>query len=228
MLSVDPHTHSAASYDGRDEVALLLKQAAIVGLDAIAVTDHDEIEASLEAVDRAGDHDLIAVPGMEVSSADGHVLALGVEELVPAERPFAETVETIHEEGGIAVVPHPFQEARSGVLANISRDELAVADAIEVYNSRLLTGRSNRQARTFAERRGLPKTGGSDAHICEMVGQAYTRVDAAVPTADAILDAIADGRTAVEGKRTPWRISFRQAASGVRRRVRHRVQQFRR
>ena len=51
---------------------------------------------------------------------------------------------------------------------------------------------------------------------------ASTRVNA-----DAILDAIADGRTAVEGKRTPWRISFRQAASGVRRRVRYRVQQFR-
>ena len=227
MLSVDPHTHSAASYDGRDDVELLLKQAAIVGLDAIAVTDHDEIEASLEAVDRAPEHDLVAIPGMEVSSADGHVLALGVEELVPPERPFAETVEAIHDAGGIAVVPHPFQEARSGVLANISRDELAIADAIEVYNSRLLTGRSNRQARRFAERRGLPMTGGSDAHICEMVGQAFTRVDATELTADAILEAISEGRTTVEGKRTPWRISFRQAAGGVKRRVRHRIQQFR-
>ena len=227
MLSVDPHTHSAASYDGRDDVELLLKQAAIVGLDAIAVTDHDEIEASLEAVDRAPEHDLVAIPGMEVSSADGHVLALGVEERLPPERPFAETVEAIHDAGGIAVVPHPFQEARSGVLANISRDELAIADAIEVYNSRLLTGRSNRQARRFAERRGLPMTGGSDAHICEMVGQAFTRVDATELTADAILEAISEGRTTVEGKRTPWRISFRQAASGVKRRVRHRIKQFR-
>jgi len=227
VLSVDPHTHSAASYDGRDDVELLLTQAAIVGLDAIAVTDHDEIEASLEAVDRAGEHGLVAIPGMEVSSADGHVLALGVEELLPPERPFAETVEAIHDAGGIAVVPHPFQEARSGVLANISRNELGIADAIEVYNSRLLTGRSNRQARRFAERRGLPMTGGSDAHICEMVGQAFTRVDAAELTADAILEAISEGRTTVEGKRTPWRISFRQAASGVKRRVRHRIQQFR-
>ena len=227
MLSVDPHTHSAASYDGRDDVELLVKQAAIVGLDAIAVTDHDEIAASLAAVERAREHDLIAIPGMEVSSAAGHVLALGVEELVPPERPFADTVERIHNLGGIAIVPHPFQESRSGVLANISRSELAIADAIEVYNSRLLTGRSNRQARRFAERQGLPMTGGSDAHICEMVGQAFTRVDAAEPTAGAILDAITDGRTAVEGKRTPWRISFRQAASGARRRVRHRIKQFR-
>jgi len=227
VLSVDPHTHSAASYDGRDPVDLLLRQAAIVGLDAIAVTDHDEIEASREAVDRADEHDLIVIPGMEVSSADGHVLALGVDRLVPADRPFAETVEIIHEYGGTAVVPHPFQEARSGVLANISRDELAIADAVEVYNSRLLTGRANRQAREYAERRGLPMTGGSDAHICEMVGQAFTRVDAAEPTVDGILAAIEEGRTVVEGNRTPWRISLRQAAGGVRRRVRHRIQRLR-
>jgi len=227
VLSVDPHTHSAASYDGRDPVELLLRQAAIVGLDAIAVTDHDEIEASLEAVERAPEHGLVAIPGMEVSSADGHVLALGVDRLVPAALPFAETVERIHQQGGIAVVPHPFQEARSGVLANISREELTIADAIEVYNSRLLTGRSNRQARAFADERGLPMTGGSDAHICEMVGQALTHVDAAEPTADAILEAIAAGRTTVEGKRTPWRISFRQAAGGVKRRVRHRLRRLR-
>jgi predicted metal-dependent phosphoesterase TrpH len=226
VLSVDLHTHSAASYDGRDPVELLLRQAGIVGLDAIAVTDHDEIDASLAAVEQAADHDLVAIPGVEVSSAAGHVLALGVETLVPAELPFAETVERIHDRGGIAVVPHPFQEARSGVLANISRDELAIADAIEVYNSRLLTGRANRQARRFAERRGLPMTGGSDAHICEMVGQARTLVDAAEPTPDAILDAIQSGDTTVEGKRTPWRISFRQAAGGVKRRVRHRLDRF--
>ena len=227
MLSVELHCHSSLSYDGRDPVERLLAAGRAAGLDAITVTDHDEIEASLAAVERAREHDLIAIPGMEVSSAAGHVLALGVEELVPPERPFAATVERIHDLGGIAIVPHPFQESRSGVLANISRSELAIADAIEVYNSRLLTGRSNRQARRYAERQGLPMTGGSDAHICEMVGQAYTCVDAAEPTVDAILDAIAAGRTAVEGKRTPWRISFRQAASGARRRVRHRIKQFR-
>ena len=59
------------------------------------------------------------------------------------------------------------------------------------------------------------------------MGAFPSAADAAEPTAGAILDAITDGRTAVEGKRTPWRISFRQAASGVRRRVRHRIQQFR-
>ena len=222
MYAAELHCHSSLSYDGRDPVELLLGQAEAVGLDAIAVTDHDEIDASLDAADRADDYGLVGIPGMEVSSAAGHVLALGVEEAVPSGLPFAETLDRIRDRGGIAVVPHPFQESRSGVLANISRMELTAADAIEVYNSRLLTGRANRQAETFARQYEMAMTAGSDAHISEMVGQAVTRIDAAERTADAMLAAIREGRTTVEGRRTPWRISFRQAAGGVKRRVRNR------
>ncbi|WP_324757307.1 PHP domain-containing protein [Haloarcula sp. GH36] len=226
MLSVELHTHSSLSYDGRDPVELLLEQAAAVGLDALAVTDHDEIDASLQAAELAPEYGLIGITGMEVTCAAGHVLALGITEAIPKGLPFDETLDRIHEQGGTAVVPHPFQESRSGVLEHISKDELATADAIEVYNSRLLTGRSNRQAERFARRRGLPMTAGSDAHIAEMVGQAVTNVDADDRTQEAILEAIKAGRTTVEGERTPWRISFRQAAGGAKRRVKNRLRGF--
>ncbi|MFB6073972.1 MAG: CehA/McbA family metallohydrolase [Haloarculaceae archaeon] len=226
MLAAELHAHSSLSYDGRDSVELLLGQAAAVGLDALAVTDHDEIDASLRAAELAPEYGLVGIPGMEVTSEAGHVLALGVETAVPTELSFEETLDRIHDLGGIAVVPHPFQESRSGVLANISRDELAAADAIEVYNSRLLTGRSNRQAARYARRRSIPMTAGSDAHISEMVGQAVTSVDADEPSVEAILTAIREGETTVEGKRTPWRISFRQAAGGAKRRVKNRVTTF--
>jgi hypothetical protein len=220
VLSVELHAHSELSHDGRDPVDLLLAQAEAVGLDAIAVTDHDEINASLEAAEVAGEYGLLGIPGMEVTSAAGHVLALGVEKLVPAGLAFTETLDRIHEQGGVAVVPHPFQSSRHGVAAKISRDELARADAIEVYNSRLLTGRANRKAERFAVERGLPMTAGSDAHISEMVGQAVTEVDADERSVQGILDAIVEGRTSVVGSRTPWRISFRQAAGGAKRRIR--------
>ncbi|WP_276272151.1 PHP domain-containing protein [Haloarcula litorea] len=223
MLSVELHAHSSLSHDGRDPVELLLEQASAVGLDALAVTDHDELDASLEAADLAPEYGLIGIPGMEVSSAAGHVIGLGIQEVVPAGLSFRETLDRIRDQGGIAVVPHPFQESRHGVLAEISKDTLSEADAIEVYNSRLLTGRSNRQAERFARRRRLPMTAGSDAHIAEMVGQAVTEVDADERSVDGILDAVADGRTTVVGKRTPWRISFRQAAGGAKRRVVSRI-----
>jgi hypothetical protein len=147
------------------------------------------------------------------------VLGLGLDGRVPPGLPFDETLERIRERGGIAVVPHPFQEARHGVARHVSREQLATADAIEVYNSRLFTGRSNRQARRFAERRDLPMTAGSDAHVAEMVGQAVTQVGAEERTADAVLAAVADGRTSVVGKRTPWSISVRQFSGGVKRRL---------
>ncbi|MHC3438385.1 PHP domain-containing protein [Natrialbaceae archaeon A-gly3] len=226
MLSVELHVHSALSYDGRDPVELILEQAEAVGLDAIAITDHDEIDASLEAIDLAPSYDVVAIPGIEISSRAGHVLGLGVEQAIPPGLPYEETLARIRELGGLAIVPHPFQESRHGVMDNIRREDLAKADAIEVYNSRLLTGRANRQAERFARARGLPMTAGSDAHISEMVGQAVTRVGADETTPDAILEAIAAGKTTVEGKRTPWHISFRQAAGGAKRRVKSRVSEI--
>lgn len=219
MLSVELHSHSELSYDGRDPIELLLEQAEAVGLDALAITDHDEIDASLEAAAKAQEYGLVGIPGMEVSSAAGHVLALGVEELIPAGKSFDETLERIREAGGIAVVPHPFQKSRHGVAPHITRAQLAEADAIEVYNSRLFTGRSNRQAEGFAREYDLPMTAGSDAHIAEMVGQAVTEVDAYHHSVDSILDAIVAGRTSVIGKRTPWFISIQQFSGGVKRRV---------
>ena len=223
MLSVELHAHSALSYDGRDPVEDLLARARTAGLDALAVTDHDEIDASLEAVALAPDYDLVGIPGMEISSAAGHVLALGVEELIPAQLPFDETLDRIRSAGGIAIVPHPFQSSRHGVARHISRDQLASADAIEVYNSRLLTGLANRKAERFAEARGIPMTAGSDAHIAEMVARAVTEVDTDDRSVDAILDAIRAGETSVVGRRTPWRVSLKQALSGVPRRVKHTV-----
>ncbi|MFC4437548.1 MULTISPECIES: PHP domain-containing protein [Natrialbaceae] len=223
MLSVELHVHSSLSYDGRDSVDLILEQAEAVGLDAIAVTDHDEISASLEAAERAPDYGLVGIPAIEISSKAGHILGLGVEEAIAPGLTYERTLEEIRSQGGLAVIPHPFQESRHGVMARISREELAEADAIEVYNSRLFTGRANRQAKRFATSRDLPMTAGSDAHISEMVGQAVTRVDADEGSADAILEAVREGKTSVEGKRTPWHISFRQFSGGVTRRIRNTV-----
>jgi len=219
VLTVELHTHSELSHDGRDPVELLLEQAAAVGLDAIAITDHDEIDASLHATSIAPEYGLVGIPGIEITSAAGHILGLGVTEKIPAGLSYDETLDQIREQGGIAIIPHPFQKSRHGVAPHISTDQLASADAIEVYNSRLLTGLANRKAEQFAIEHGLPMTAGSDAHISEMVGQAITEVGAEEQSAAAILDAIRTGRTSVIGQRTPWHISFRQAAGGARRRV---------
>lgn len=217
MLAVELHSHSAGSYDGRDSVERMLTYASRNGLDAIAITDHDVIEASLRAVDLAPEYGVVAIPGIEVSSEAGHVLALGVDELVPKGLSFAETVETIHDEGGTAVVPHPYQTLRCGVLANVTEEEITNADALEVFNSRYLTGWTNDSARELAREHGMAMTAGSDAHVAEMVGRGTTLVDAEEPTADAILAAIREGRTEIHGRRTPVRVTLRQASGTAKR-----------
>jgi predicted metal-dependent phosphoesterase TrpH len=220
VYAVELHCHSAASYDGRDSVERLLARASELGLDGLAVTDHDEITASLQAVERAEEYDLVGIPGMEISSAAGHVLGLNISEAVDPGLSFEETLDRIHEQGGIAVVPHPYQEVRNGVMDKIGPDQLRQADAIEVFNSRLVTGYSNRQADRFATKHGMPKTAGSDAHGAEMVGRAVTLVDAEERTAASICDAIAEGRTVLQTRRTPFRVSLRQAVGNTRRRLR--------
>ncbi len=223
MLSVELHTHSSASHDGRDPVDVLIEQADAVGLDAVAVTDHDRIDASLQAVEQAQERGLIGIPGIEITTAAGHLIGLGVRHAIQPHLSFAETVDQIHEQGGIAIVPHPFQESRHGVAKHLTGDEIAIADAIEVYNSRLLVGLGNHQARQFAQRRGLPMVAGSDAHVSEMVGQARTLIDTQNPSLEGIIEAIKTGQTDIEGQRTPWRISVRQAAGGLKRRLHRRL-----
>lgn len=217
MLSVELHCHSEHSHDGVDSVRSMLERASEAGLDAIAVTDHDSLAGSHEAMELAPEYDLVALSGTEVTSRAGHVLAIGVAESIPPREPFAETVRLIHEAGGVAIAAHPYGRIRRGVLGRVAPDDLDIVDAIETYNSRFLVGRPNRQAARLADRLGLPATAGSDAHVAEMVGRATTFVDA-VPDAEAIVEAIADGRTEIERRRTPLGAWVRQfARSGYQR-----------
>ena len=214
MLTADLHIHSEASYDCETTVEEILEAAVEAELDVIAVTDHDEIRASHEAVEAAPDYGLTAIPGVEVSTEDGHLLALGVEEAPLPDEPVETTVGRVRERGGVAVIPHPFQKLRHGV--GPVRD----CDAVETYNSRLLTGFANWRALRFARENDLPQLGGSDAHIAQMVGQTYTEIDAE-RDAGSVLDAIREGRTEVHGKRTPLLHTAQQFAARVPGRVKH-------
>jgi predicted metal-dependent phosphoesterase TrpH len=206
--------------DGRDTVEALLDAARAADLDGIAITDHDEFAPSERAADLAAEYGLVGIPGIEVSTAAGHLLGLGIDRKIERGRSFRATVDAIHDAGGIAVVPHPFQELRKGVLGAIPREELKAADAIEVYNSRLFTGRANRQADRLAETYGMPKTAGSDAHVAQMVGQARTLVETDERTTEGVLNAIREGKTTVQGRRTPYRLTLRQVAGSATRRAR--------
>ncbi|WP_435092798.1 CehA/McbA family metallohydrolase [Halorubrum sp. N11] len=229
-VSIDPHVHSDDSYDGHEPVDLILEHAAEIGLDAVVITDHDVIGESKRAADIADEYGLIGIPGVEVSTAHGHLLAIGVERMPPRRRPYDETVAWIRDHGGVAIVPHPFQRSRHGVRerniplpdsdegevessaddggTDANRD-VAEVDAIEVFNAWLFTGYRNRRARRFAAEHGYPGIAASDAHHLKYVGRAFTEVEIGgresvdAVTADDVLDAIRNGTTRVDGRRAP-------------------------
>lgn len=203
-LRVDPHVHTAASYDSQTPPEALLAAAERKGLDGLVVTDHDTVRGAHVAADLARRYEPFVVVGCEVSTADGHLLAIGVEEAPEPGRPLAATARTVRERGGLAVVPHPFQRSRHGAAAA----DIEAVDGVEVYNAYTLTGFRNGQARRFADRRGYPAFGGSDAHRAGGVGRAATRVrlrPGEEPSPSAVVAAMLAGRTAAVGHRTSTR-----------------------
>ena len=152
-------------------------------LDVIAVTDHDDVRGALIAreLHARGRYRFELVPGIELTTRSGHLLALWVDEPLPSLRSLAASVEAVHRAGGLAVVPHPFswltrsvgRRTLDGLLA--SGDGGSHPDGIEVANTtpagRVTGARALRRNR---ERYGLAETGGSDAHFLEAVGTAAT------------------------------------------------------
>lgn len=198
-VKLDYHIHSALSHDSDESIATILDHAA-ERLDAIAITDHDHIENSLAARDRAPDG-LTVIPGVEVSTEQGHLICLGIEAAPEAGMDCATVAEHVHERDGLVIVPHPFQRFRHGMAKeHIERIEY---DCLETFNSRTLIGYRNRKARGYAKAQEAPMVGGSDAHAAAYIGQAWTEVEADGTDAAAILDAMRAGRTTPKGSRTP-------------------------
>lgn len=211
-LRIDLHLHTAYSRDGYISIEEAFRRSRAVGLDGFALTDHDTIEGVKRAVGLRGD--LLLIPGLEVTADRGHILALNISELVPPKLSIPETVERIREQGGIAILAHP-----SSLLKTfLGEGEIAEAGftALEVANSMSFpynwTFRRNLR---MAERLRLPKTGGSDAHIPEVVGRAYTVVDADSRDSENVIRAIVRGYTEPSGGGITLKERFKQLSRKI-------------
>ncbi len=202
----DLHIHTTAS-DGFATVEQVLDHIARLGvLSVVAITDHDVLDASLWAYSQRTRYPFDIIPGVEVSSADGHVLALWVTQPIAAGVSLAETVAAIHQQQGVAILPHPFEMTvcAHAVLRYLLQPELvreAEVDAIEVYNAGTLTPGSNALARWLAARLKLPITGGSDGHSLKAIGRGVTRFPGS--TAADFRAALMRGETTADGYSWP-------------------------
>jgi len=199
-MILDPHIHSIYSGDSTITPAEIIERSREIGLDAIAVADHNTLKGSEIAVELSEKFDnFLVIPAMEVSSSNGHIVALGIKGDVERGRSPKQTVEDIRSQGGIAIVPHPFVRYREGLCEYVQ--DLDV-DAIETLNSRYIFGYSNWRAKKLAIKRGIPQIGASDAHFRGAIGSCVTEVEADLTT-ESIINGILSGKTKVYGDRTP-------------------------
>jgi predicted metal-dependent phosphoesterase TrpH len=209
MGKADLHIHTTYSYDGTATVTATLEHVARnTDLDVIAITDHDEIDGALTALELAPHYGVTVISGVEVSTAEGHVLALFVKKNVPRNLSLAETVLCVREQGGLCIAAHPGgrqpwclkESAIDRALRTVGVADTLVG--VETYNASLPDLRLNRLAAAIGRRLGLAPIGNSDAHILWMIGMAATRF----PGADA-----ESLRTALRNRSTTLVISARPA-----------------
>ncbi|MDQ6773299.1 MAG: CehA/McbA family metallohydrolase, partial [Candidatus Dormibacteraeota bacterium] len=212
----DLHLHTKYS-DGQPEPEELVDHAAWLGLDVIAVTDHDTIEgarraAAYAALSTAGP---AVIVGEEVSSRDGHVLGLYLDSRVRPGLSAEKTVEAIHEQGGLAIAAHPLwrteRQARGGRVHGIGwRAGEVDFDGIEVENGTPGLYLFNQMAHRLNEAAVRAELGCSDAHILDAVGRAYTSFPGRTPVA--LRRAILARRTDAHREPYPAIALFRYAA----------------
>ena len=197
-------------------------------LDVIAITDHETIQGGLIARELAAQHNykFDVIVGTEITTLQGHLLAYFVEKPIPSWRPIANTIEAIHSQGGLCVVPHPLSWLTTSVgkrvldkAHNGGFSEISI-DGLETSNPTMAAKVSRSQIRDLNHKiYRLPETGGSDAHEASLVGQGRTLFQGT--TAKDLKQALVNGKTTAiivpphkfKGI-TPWK-AFRVVIQGL-------------
>jgi predicted metal-dependent phosphoesterase TrpH len=178
----DVHIHSIAS-DGTASAAAILDYVEChTDLDVMAIADHERIEAAVECQRLARERGsrVHVVVAEEVTTRSGHLLGVFLQARLRRNMRLETTVAEIHEQGGLAIVPHPFSAFTLGMRKHAilrvhwSRDPLVYWDALEGFNPST-AGRYGRAATArIARELGLPLVGNSDAHTLDTIGDGYT------------------------------------------------------
>ncbi len=181
MGLADLHIHTLYSWDGTATVAAILKQVLDhTDLDVIAITDHDNITGALVALELAPSYGISVIPGCEISTSDGHLLAYFIKQSVPKGLSLKDTVLQVGEQGGLCVAAHPSARLSNSLHPQVIREALHDPDVarvlvgIEEYNAEVVHEANNMTAKLLAYRLPVAQVGSSDAHILWMIGSGTT------------------------------------------------------
>lgn len=203
ILKLDLHVHSYYSEDAHGSPQEIIKHAQKQGLHGVSITDHNSVDGSLQAL-KIKPKEFLVIPGVEISTADGHFIALGLKENVPRGLSVEETVDYIRDKGGVPVTPHLFRRM-SGIKKKKLRGIKNDIPAMEVFNGCSLP-KTNDQTARVAQEFNLGGIGGSDSHQPEFVGYGYTTIPSGDFTVDGMLSAIEKKQTWGEGTTIPFKV----------------------
>lgn len=173
-MKLDMHGHTYWSRDSQLALADLEQAILRAGLDAVCITDHNEVGGAMELAVRGK---VRVIPGEEVYTTEGEIIGLFLKEKIPARLSPQETITAIREQGGIVYIPHPLDRFRGSRLRpEALAAVLGQVDVLETFNARnLLTG-DNSRASHMARARGLRRGAGSDSHTAHEVGHAFVEI----------------------------------------------------
>ena len=205
MLKLDLHVHSQYSEDGAGTPEVIIKSLQKKGIHGMAITDHNTVEGSLKAL-KVAPKDFIVVSGVEISTAEGHIIALNIKENIPKGLSVVETVEKIIDLNGVPIIPHLYR-TMSGIKEDKLKKIVEKISAIEVFNSCSVPV-TNLKIAKLAKELMLGGTGGSDSHHPNYVGWGYTTINTTDFRIDSILSEINKGKTWGKGETLP--LSYRR------------------
>ena len=200
MLKMDSHIHSKYSPDSSSKIDDILNVAKQKKIDIIAICDHNTVDGTSEVLRKTRNTDILAIPSIEISSSQGHILGFGCEENIARDLTPEETIDKIHDLGGLAIIPHPYCFYRHGLLCKSDYNDLKI-DAIETKNARFIVGYCNGKAKKLSKKESIPGLGASDAHYFKFVGDCYSLIECEKDI-DSVLKSIKKGKVRACGKGT--------------------------
>ncbi len=200
MWKVDLHSHTIFSKDCLTRPEAAIARARSLGLDKLAITEHNNLAGALRAKELAPD---LIIVGEEIMTTHGELIAYFVKEEVPRDLSPQETIRRLREQGAVIAIPHPLDSLRNSAmgLANVM-EVIDQVDAIEVRNARCVRPQDNLAALALAQERGLLITAGSDAHIPFELGHCYVEMPAFEDDAESFVDALQSAKPM--GKESPF------------------------
>ena len=203
MIKADLHIHTCYSVDCLTPVERIVDRCLEIGINCIAIADHNTIAGALKLKEIAPFKVIVAE---EVLTPMGEIMGLFLSEAVPRGLSPQETISRIRSQGALVAIPHPFGRSLPWKAKPLTSAEvLSQVDIIEAFNSRTPFSKGNARAWKLAKEEGKAISAGSDAHTLGEIGRTYVEMPE-FDGPDDFLNSLAQGK--IFGQKSSYLVHF--------------------